>query len=127
MYIHVHVRRMAFFKDLKHQIQRGQLSVPEEVKKTVGALTAQIEIGDYRETHPHAPALIYPAYFPDWNDGVAFNISKEHKKLRGQSTEPISLQGLKRSQVEVSLNIIREHSWKLKNQSQQRLFKGMLG
>ena len=75
--------RQAFFTDLRYRIQRGMLAVPHDVKPAVGALTAQVEIGSYKEAQPRSPALVYPAYFPDWSEGIAYSISKEHKKLIG--------------------------------------------
>ena len=53
------------------------------MKPTVGALTAQVEIGSYVEVQQRSPALVYPTYFPEWNEGIAYSISKEHKKLIG--------------------------------------------
>lgn len=74
--------RDAFFKDLKFQIKRGDLRVPNHKKSIIGAAIAQAEFGDVVETS----GVVYPAFYPEpqWNTGIAHIIAKEHKKLKGR-------------------------------------------
>ena len=76
--------RQAFFTDLKHRVQRGRIPIPRDLRPSIGALTAQVEIGSYKETLPRSQALVYPPYFPEWGEGIAYQISREHKKLSGE-------------------------------------------
>ena len=65
--------------------------VPRDLKPVVGALIAQAELGSYRESRLHSQALVYPPYFPDWSEGIAYQISREHKKLVGMMNCAIPL------------------------------------
>ena len=73
----------AFFKALKCQIRRGEISIPDRKKSAIGAHIAQVDFGDYQDNLNHTLNVVYPKYFPDWTDGIAHLIAKEHKKLRG--------------------------------------------
>lgn len=79
--------KQAFYRDLKHRIQRGKLTVSKDLRPIIGALTAQVELGNYSESQPRSQALVYPPYFPDWSEGIAYQISREHKKLTGLSKQ----------------------------------------
>lgn len=73
-----------FYKDLKYQIKRGDIQVPDGKKSGIGALLAQAEFGDIEKTES-SPMFVYPPYFPEqqWNDGISYQIAKEHKRLKG--------------------------------------------
>lgn len=75
----------AFFKDLKWQIKSGQIDVPDSKKSEMGAYIAQVDFGDRIVTPVQSLCVNYPAYFPNWNGGLAHIIAKEHNKLRGVS------------------------------------------
>ena len=82
--------REAFFKDLKFQIKRGDLRVPNHKKSIIGATIAQVEFGDKIEPSDNGatnltPCVAYPAFFPEpeWNTGIAHIIAKEHTKMIG--------------------------------------------
>ena len=80
--------RDAFYKDLKYQIKRGDIKIPDNKKSTVGAKLAQADFGDLdvaSDSTCNSAAFVYPPYYTEaeWNDGIAYLISKEHKKLRG--------------------------------------------
>ena len=81
---HFYLCRDAFYKDLKYQIRRGEIQVPDGKKSGIGALLAQVEFGDIEKTES-SPMFVYPPYFPEqqWNDGISYQIAKEHKKLKG--------------------------------------------
>ena len=79
-----------FYKDLKNQIRHGLTHIPDSKKALVGATIAQAEFGDMKEHNTtnsagqsSAGGLVYPEYFPNWNNGIALQIAKEHKKLKG--------------------------------------------
>ena len=65
--------------DLKHQIKRGDVHIPNAKNGTIGALLAQAEMGDFIESK----GMVYPPFFPNWNSGIAHIIRKEHFKLKG--------------------------------------------
>lgn len=73
------LHRQAFFTDLKCQIRRGDIHIPNYNKPSIGARLAQAEMGDIDESQ----GMLYPPYFPSWNSGIAHIIRKEHKKLKG--------------------------------------------
>ena len=70
-----------FFMDLKHQIKRGDIHIPNPKLGIVGAHIAQVEMGDIlcSATSP----TVYPPYFSNWNSGISHIIRKEHTKLKG--------------------------------------------
>ena len=76
--------RDAFYKDLKYQLKRGDVKVPDGKKSGIGALLAQAEFGDIER----APTFVYPPYFPvqQWKDGISHSIAVEHRKLKGSIT-----------------------------------------
>lgn len=78
------LHREAFFKDLKWQIKSGQIDVPDSKKSEMGAYIAQVDFGDRIVTPVQSLCVNYPAYFPNWNGGLAHIIAKEHNKLRGK-------------------------------------------
>ena len=73
----------AFFKELKYQIKRGDIHIPDRKKCIIGAHIAQVDFGDYQDNFNRSLNVVYPQYFPEWTDGIAHLIAKEHKKLRG--------------------------------------------
>lgn len=87
--IYMYACRDAFYKDLKYQIKRGDIKIPDGKKSTVGAKLAQADFGDLDvasdQSTSNSPSLVYPPYYTEaeWNDGIAYLISKEHKKLKG--------------------------------------------
>ena len=81
--------REAFYKDLKYQIKRGDIRIPDRKKSTIGAELAQAEFGDVQvasDLSKSLPTFVYPPCYPEqeWNDGIAYLIAKEHKRLKGQ-------------------------------------------
>lgn len=75
------VHREAFFIDLKCQIKRGDIHIPNSKKGLIGARIAQVEMGNASDST--TTPTVYPPYFPNWNSGIAHIIGKEHKKLKG--------------------------------------------
>ena len=73
--------------DLKSQIKRGDIHVPNAKKALIGARIAQAEIGDIIDRS----GMVYPPYFTRWNSGIAHIIAKEHQKLKGMDLLQISL------------------------------------
>lgn len=71
----------AFYKDLKYQLTRGDIRVPDHKMAVVAACMAQVELGDSSPRCTSGTA--YPAYFPGWNGAVAHATGKEHEKLKG--------------------------------------------
>lgn len=65
--------------DLKYQIARGDIQVPNPKKSIIGAHIAQAEMGDILDSN----GMVYPPYFPNWDSGISHIIRKEHRKLRG--------------------------------------------
>ena len=81
--------REAFYKDLKYQVKRGDIRIPDSKKSAVGAQLAQAEFGDFEQTSDLSKTFVYPPYYPEqeWNDGIAYLIAKEHKRLKGLATD----------------------------------------
>ncbi len=77
----------AYFLDLRQQIKRGDIHVPNTKKAIIGARIAQAELGDLNEPQ----GMLYSPYFPNWNSGIAHIIRKEHKKLKGKNLNMIIL------------------------------------
>jgi tyrosine-protein phosphatase non-receptor type 3 len=77
--------REMFYKQLKLDMEEGELSVPLSKAGWIGALLSQVEMGDC--PHSLTPRLIYPQYFPVWEKGVPRRIALEHQKLRGMDKE----------------------------------------
>ena len=68
--------------ELKYQILRGDIHVPNTKKAVIGAHIAQVEMGDFLEPN----VMVYPPYFPNWDSGISHIIRKEHSKLKGIKT-----------------------------------------
>lgn len=67
--------------DLKCQIRRGDIHIPNPKKGIIGAHIAQAEMGDILSSSTNA--MVYPPYFSNWNSGISHIIRKEHSKLKG--------------------------------------------
>lgn len=67
--------------ELKYQISRGDIQIPNPKKALIGAHIAQTEMGDFLEQG----GMVYPPYFPIWDSGISHIIRKEHRKLKGKS------------------------------------------
>lgn len=75
--------REAFYKDVKFQLFHGLTFVHDSRKAIIGARIAQAEFGDFKERNTSSMGLVYPRYFPNWSEGDALHIAKEHMKLKG--------------------------------------------
>ena len=80
----------AFFMDLKYQIARGDILIPNPKKAVIGAHIAQTEMGDFCESS----GVVYPPYFPTWDSGISHIIRKEHRKLKGKRIQGWTKGGL---------------------------------